>query len=111
MSDKKNPKLWREMQEPHESAEAVNAAVDAFLDDVGKAREKHRIADVLTCATLRYVDETGEEVEAMLSHHYGDFTHAEGLAAYSYGRIAQQRQEMIAKLSSGKAVKIPEHRK
>lgn len=94
----KDTQLFLELQQPHESADAVNAAVQAFLEDVGEARKKHRISEVLTCAFVRYITSDGEEADAMVPHFYGDQLHAESVSAYALGRYAERRQESIAKL-------------
>ncbi len=45
-----NPDLYARMAVPYDSAEAAQAALKAFLEDVAALREKHRIAEVAMIA-------------------------------------------------------------
>ncbi|MGE3889442.1 MAG: hypothetical protein AB7H81_23675 [Vicinamibacterales bacterium] len=103
----KNPKLWREMQEPHENGPAVNAALEGFFKALGAAREEHRLADVLVVARVLYLNEAGEEVEALALQTYGDALRSESMAAYAYGQFAARRQEHIGELLTGKGITGP----
>lgn len=100
----KDQKLYRQMQEPHESADAAQAALTAFLEDLGELRKKHRIAEVLTCPTVRFIDKGDFESEAIVPHFYGDNSHAEVSAAFALGVYSQERQESISRMKSQKPI-------
>lgn len=80
----KNPKLYRELSEPFASPEAANDAINAFLEDLGAIREKHRILNVL-CVVSGTMIERGEETEYMTSLSYGDSLRRPLMAAWAYG--------------------------
>lgn len=90
-----NPKLWREMQEPHESIEAANNASKAFYEELGVLREKYRMADVLVVCRVRVAID-GDEREALTPTFYGEWIRAESMAAYAYGHYASERQKQIS---------------
>lgn len=98
-----DPENYRKMAESFASLEEANAALDAFFADVRAARQKHRIADVLTVTmfTVRYAD--GEEGAALSRSHNGDVLKAESMAAYALGREQEHRREAINKLVAGRA--------
>lgn len=98
-----DPENYRRMAEPFASPQEANAALDAFFDDVRAARQKHRIADVLTVTmfTVRYAD--GEEGAALAHCHNGEVLKAESMAAYALGSEQQRHREAINKFVSGRA--------
>lgn len=96
-----NPKLWREMNEPHESVEVANEAARAFYDGVKALREQHRMADVVIVTQMRFMQTDGAEGEGLTMLALGDSLHAESMAAYAYGKCVEQRQSMISSLLKG----------
>jgi hypothetical protein len=108
---KRDPTLWREMQEPHESLSATNAAVEGFFEELGALREKYRLADVVVVGRVVYLDEQGGEVEAMTTSVYGESLRAESMAAYAYGSFAAKRQRAISDMLSGQYLKAGKERK
>jgi hypothetical protein len=55
-------KLFREMSEPHESREALQAAHHQFFEEVVELRKKHKIANILLIYADSY-ESDGEEAE------------------------------------------------
>lgn len=98
-----NPKLWREMQEPHASIEAANEASRGFYEELGALREKYRMADLLVVCRVRVVID-GDEREALTPTFYGEWLRAESMAAYAYGHYAGERQQAISDYINGKAL-------
>jgi hypothetical protein len=49
--------LFARMQIPHENRAAGEAAVCAFLDEVERAREKHRIAGFVIAADVLWIED------------------------------------------------------
>lgn len=96
-----NPKRFREMQEPHESSEVMAKSFDEFFKVVEAARLKFRVAEVEIVAVMKALTDGGQEGEAMLRMHLGDPLRAESMAAFAYGTLKREREEMIATLLSG----------
>jgi hypothetical protein len=94
-------KLFREMSEPHESREALQAAHHQFFEEVVELRKKHKIANILQIYADSY-ESDGEEAEMLGASMIGDQTRAESMCAFAYGSFKRQREEMLAKLLSGK---------
>ena len=101
MGTEQNPKLWREMQEPHKTVDVANEAADAFYKGVQALREQHMMADVLVVTQMRFLLEDGTEGEGLTMLALGDSQHSESMAAYAYGKCVAQRQETISRLLKG----------
>lgn len=98
-----NPGRYREMCVPHEDAEAMSRAYQAFADAVSDARVKYRIADVYVIAKMHaYVGEGDDEGAAMLTSQFGNSSEALHLLAYAYGYEKRAREENLARLLAGK---------
>lgn len=97
MSDTSNPKLFRELNEPFESAEEMNAAFDAFQADLSAAREKHGIPNVY-CVLCFSVVQDGEEVESMTSVSYGDSLRRQPMTAWAYGRESADHDSLMRRI-------------
>ncbi len=91
-----DPKLFREMSEPHESPEKAGEALEAFYADVRAAREKHRIRNVMIVGEVSMIIDS-EQTQAMSYQTCGDIAAAEMLAAYGMGYARKERQMLIAK--------------
>lgn len=96
-------KLNARMNEPHENADAVNAAMAAFEADVRAAREKHKVADAVVIMRVCYNGQDGEPVEAGGAIYIGDSRNWLLLLATEYGRERIREAEMFARLASGQA--------
>lgn len=95
-----NPKLFREMSQPHESREAMNKAHEDFFDELGELRKKHKIANVVVIMEDSYEND-GEELGMIGASSYGDPLKAESLCGYGYGLYKREKEEMLAKLLKG----------
>lgn len=92
---KRDPANYREMLEPHESAEDADEALSAFFGAVSDLRKEHRIPNVLIVADIAYM-RGGEEVPGRLCLNFGDQHHAYPLAAFAYGYEKARAAEFIA---------------
>jgi hypothetical protein len=92
-----NPKLYRELSDPFESAKEAQAAWNAFFEDLGEIRKKHGFQNIHVIALDSYITD-GEEGAFMINAHYGDSSQAEAMAAYAFGVEKAQREEVLAKL-------------
>lgn len=101
MEAKRDPELFRAMSVPHESTEAGNAALTAFLEGVGELRKTHRIANVVTTLTVCCLGEDGQEGDLIVSHQFGDTSRNEALCAYAFGRARKEREEQMVKALRG----------
>ncbi len=99
MSEKQ--KLFREMSQPHESREALQAAHQVFFDEVLELRKKYKIAHVLLIYADSY-EADGKELELLGASMIGNSMRSESMAAYAYGSLKRQREELLAKMLSGK---------
>ena len=96
-----NQKLFREMSQPHESRDALNKAHEAFYEELGELRKKHKIANVVTIIEDSY-DNGKDESSMLTAFAYGDGLKAESMSAYAYGTFKRKREEMLASLLAGK---------
>jgi hypothetical protein len=95
----RNPKLFREMSEPHESVAAFGEHTQAFFYEVSQLREKYRITNVVMVVQAQY-EENGEEHSALATRLIGDTGQAQALFAYGYG-VARAENEAFIKLLKG----------
>lgn len=94
----KNPKLFRDLSVPFESAKASNEAVEAFFTEFGALREKHKLTNVYVIVSASYeTEDKQDEAEFVTSCMFGDTMRAEMLTAWALGREQQTRQETIAR--------------
>lgn len=86
MSDSKwnDPANYRKMCEPHEQADA-QAAIDAFIEDVRLARNKHRMMDVHVVIMANMKSPEGNESPVISRSHMGDTGKAQVMLAYALG--------------------------
>ena len=101
-----NPGLYRRLCEPHESVEAANADMRAFVEAVSELREKHRIPDVvLICEVVAM--RNGGEVLAQSGMEWGDMTHHEMMVARTLGQLQGDRQQRISDALRARAIMVP----
>lgn len=60
----KNAKKYRQLSEPHQSADAVNAAFEQFYAAISEARDRYKIRDVVV-VVLDSHEGGGEETEVI----------------------------------------------
>jgi|HubBroStandDraft_4_1064222.scaffolds.fasta_scaffold951369_2 hypothetical protein len=96
-----DPKAFRHASAPHESKADADAAMQAFIDDVAEARKKHRIRDVLIVQQIAYYEGDGENRAASINS-FGESTQPVLLAAYAYGHLKSEHEEMFDALTSPK---------
>jgi hypothetical protein len=97
MSDHNDAALMRKIREPFASANDGNAAMEAFLDDVAAARDKHRISEVYLALSFPYVAE-GEETRGIAVWGCGDEMRHEQMAAYAFGTAQADRRVSVNKM-------------
>lgn len=90
-----NPKLFRELSQPIENADAADAALKAFYEELSALREKHRIRDVYVILAGSYFSSDGEEHEFLTSGCYGDSMKSYGMVAWAFGREQAEYDELI----------------
>jgi len=98
-----NPKLYRELSVPFESAEAANAALTAFYEEVRELRKKHKITDLhLICqVSANFKDDDGEdEGQLMAVCHFGSELMIEGMTGYAFGKAHADSKARIAKATA-----------
>lgn len=97
---KSDPKRYAKCSEPFADTDTANAALEAFFDAVGRAREEHLIADVEVIVK----DSTGEGEATgafMSSAHFGSQLERESMLAYAFGQAQKDRQRLISLLLAG----------
>lgn len=92
------PDTYRELNKPFPSAEAADAAIEAFWGEFYELRVKHKLPDVLVVIRANVVCEDGEESDAIVSMHAGSTLHKESMAAWAFGRAQLERQQAIGKM-------------
>ena len=101
-----NPDLYRELDVPFESQTEANAALDGFWSDLAEARKRHRIPDVVASIRITFQDAEGE-AQVFTSCEFGDVLRHEAMVAHTLGQLQSERQQRIAKLAMGDAVRKP----
>ncbi len=94
--EKSDPKLFREMSEPFESASEADAAINAFFDELGELRKRHGFPNVYVIVGGSIVADSGDEHEFVSTLHYGNGLQAEPLTAYAFGKEQARREQAIA---------------
>jgi len=94
MPTRHDPSTYRRLSEPFPSPDACNAAIDAFMEEVGAARVRHGIRDVLVivAGSVTYPD---GEAEYMTSGGMGDSTRQPVLAAHALGMAEAEARERL----------------
>jgi hypothetical protein len=67
-----NPQLYRELSVPFANTDLASDAIKAFIADVKAAREKHRIADVISVIYVNALSDTGDEGILKATSSFGD---------------------------------------
>lgn len=96
----KNPALYRRMSEPLASAQATEAATEAFFADLQALRERHHIRDVVAIVQIPYV-EGGEEAVALRSMVVGNKAEALPMLAVCYGSERANWSSTLDKVAGG----------
>lgn len=92
-----NNKLFRELNQPFESLEALNTAIGAFIKDFEELRKKHRMLNVVMMVQCPV---TVDDEETMMGTDacFGDQGQWEAMAARMLGAIQSDRQKTIARM-------------
>mgnify|MGYP007059380491 CR=1 FL=1 len=98
-----DPKTYRECSEPHESVEAAEDAMRAFIDGVRELRKTHRVQDVSLVLAANALDDGGREIALIGDAHIGDQSHAETMLARGLGRAERERLARISEQRKGGA--------
>lgn len=90
-----DPKHYREISVPFDTAESGNTALAAFFRDVQAARDKHRIPDVTVLCEISHTL-NGEEVRGSASVSFGDSSRVVTMLAREYGAEQQRHEDRLA---------------
>ena len=93
--------LFRKMSEPHESKDSIETEMNAFYDEIRASREKHKIKNVAIVTEVSFLSD-GKESSAYAVSTIGDTSAAEGMFAFGYGTMKQEREKFIGDLLKGK---------
>jgi hypothetical protein len=110
MSDRKvvnDPVLFRKLDNPFDSEESANRAIESFYEGVRELRQKFKlpnVAIVIECGVMR---ESMREGRAFSWAQMGDTQKSEDLLAYGFGQAVAERKEMVAKLLAGITGEVP----
>lgn len=102
MAEKRNPKLFREMNEPFNSREEMDAAHTAFSEGIIALREQQKIANVYVIVETPYLLSDGTQGDAGATMVLGDASKRLSMVAWAYGMEKQKHTELIARLLAGK---------
>jgi len=80
-----NPERYKIASEPHESADAAEAALDAFFTALGELREKHHVPEVVIVAAAYH----GDRMPVAKSAAFGDSRLHPELAAAAHRLYVQ----------------------
>lgn len=107
-----NEGLYRELSIPFETVEDANDNITQFCDALYELRKKHRIRDLLFVIRVGCKRED-DESDATIVNYFGNSLSMEGIAAYAYGQLSGERQEMIAEeiKHAAKAIRNQKRRK
>lgn len=89
-----DPKLYRQMSEPHESSDVANAALEKFYAMVREARKECKIRDVLIVCMDSCVYESGEADFISIAEN-GSESNMLSMAAYAHGKLDAMRREIV----------------
>jgi len=101
---RKDPKLYRELSIPFESAAIAEAAWEKFESELYELRKKHRIRDFAYVASFPVSFEDGEESDCSIVGHYGDGMKKASLFSYAAG-ASQAELEQVPNLSRAQGEK------
>lgn len=96
-----NPKLYRELSVPFETAEEAQAIFSAFFEELGELRKKHGFQNVHVIVMDNFLD-NGEESAFITNGHYGSMAQAEAMTAWALGIEHSSREALIGQLAAGK---------
>lgn len=97
---KENQALYRKLSQPHADMDAAKACLNAFWADVEKAREAHRIPDLVMYCAVNVILSDNEETSVGVEASCGDGSEHEAMAARLLGSMQAQRLERISALLS-----------
>lgn len=95
MSERRDPKLYRELSVPFENVTAADAAWVAFEQELHELRKKHRIRDLVYVAQFPVAFEDGEEHDCTIVGHYGDGMKKANLFAYAAGQSQAEFEQTV----------------
>lgn len=95
-----DPNLYRELSEPFASEDDAEDALKSFFNEVGRARKKCELPDVVIAVQFS-IAMNGTETLHMGTCQFGNELMHEPLAAYAFGKLQAESKERIARLLSG----------
>ena len=109
MSDKKysdperysDPENYLKMSEPFENAEAAEEALRGFYKELGELRKKYKLRDVLIVTNDSIKQDGGETGEIMQWTNFGNSKHTIHMAAYAFGAVKQEYDQLIQRFLKG----------
>lgn len=93
---KHDPALYRRMSEPHSSGDDLQAALEAFYDEVEAARARHRIRDVVVITCGSALSPEGDEGDYSSSYFLGAATNRLPMIAQAYGAAREAHDAALA---------------
>lgn len=90
-----DPELYRTLcEEPYETVEKAESAMQAFFTDLRKLREAHRIPDLTAIALVRVRMADQSETQQVVVIHNGDSTKKLHMLAHAYGEALDELKEI-----------------
>lgn len=94
----RDPATFRKASEPHPTRDDGIKALEAYSQACRDARATFRVVNVLRVVEVCYLDANGEEVNVMALGSDGDSSKMEGMAAYAYGILSEERRKLHSRL-------------
>lgn len=97
-----NPENYLKMSVPHETPEKANEALKMFYEKVEQARKECKISDLLIVIKDSAINENGKIEQFMQHGQYGNQMHGVVMAAYAFGQLKLETDEILNNLATGK---------
>ncbi len=95
MSKRHNPKLYRDLSKPFATHDEANASLQAFFADVERARELHKIPDVIVLCEITHGD---DEDRGSASMRLGSSLNVLPMLAREYGAARQEHEDLLQRV-------------
>jgi hypothetical protein len=99
---KKDPENYAKMSIPFENEDEANKALSGFHEELSELRKKYKIPDVLIVIKGSMKLEDGECGDFVNHSHFGSSLNMLSMAAYAFGQLKREQEELISKLAAGK---------
>ena len=92
-----NPKLYRELSKPFDNQAAARQAINNFVDDLEKLREKHKICDLVTVIHVNVMSEESEEGVMAVTIGFGDMLKRPMMLAQALGKEQKAVEQIVSR--------------